>query len=111
VRSGKIRILSVLDHGRTPSLPDVPAMGEEVPNYLRIPAGINFYGPAALPEAVSRRLHAETVRALQAPDVAAKLKDLSYVPLGTPPDEMAQRHVRDFGIIARAVKAARIEPQ
>jgi hypothetical protein len=28
-----------------------------------------------------------------------------------PPEELAQKHVKDFEIISRAVRAARIEPQ
>lgn len=111
VRSGKMRILALLDYRRAPELPGVPAMGEEVPGYLRIPAGVNLYGPAGLPPAVARRIHAEVSKALQDPNVAAKLKDMSYFPLGTPPDELAQKHIRDFEIIARAAKAARLEPR
>jgi tripartite-type tricarboxylate transporter receptor subunit TctC len=111
VKSGKMRILALLDYQRAPDLPGVPAMGEEVPNYVRIPTGLNFYGPAGLPPAISRRIHGETVKALAAPEVAAKLKEITFFPIGTPPEELAQKHVKDFEIITRAVRAARIEPQ
>jgi tripartite-type tricarboxylate transporter receptor subunit TctC len=111
VRTGKVRMFALLDYKRLPDLPDVPALGEEVPNYVRIPAGVYLYGPAGLPPALARRLHSEAVKVLYAPDVAAKVKDLSYLPLGTPPDEVASRQVGVLDVIARAVKAAGLEPQ
>ena len=111
VRAGKVRMFALLDYKRLPDLPEVPALGEEVPNYVRIPAGVYLYGPAGLPLTLARRIHAEAVKVLHAADVAAKLKELAYLPLGTPPDEMANRQVAVLEVIARAVKAAGLEPQ
>jgi tripartite-type tricarboxylate transporter receptor subunit TctC len=111
IRAGKMRILVLLDYKRAPDLPGVAAMGEEMPNYQRIPTGLNFYGPAGLPAAITRRLHGEVVKSLAAPDVQAKLKDITFFGIGTPPDVLARQQVKDLEIIARAVKAAGIKPQ
>jgi tripartite-type tricarboxylate transporter receptor subunit TctC len=111
VRAGKMRLLVLLDYKRYPDLPNLPAMGEEIQDYQRIPTGLNFYGPAGLPAAVSRRLHAEVVKALAMPDVQAKLKEMTFFGIGTAPDVLAAQQVKDYAIIARAVKAAKIEPQ
>jgi tripartite-type tricarboxylate transporter receptor subunit TctC len=111
VRAGKMRLLVLLDYRRYPDLPNLAAMGEEIQDYQRIPTGLNFYGPAGLPPTVSRRLHAEVVKALALPDVQAKLKEMTFFGIGTAPDVLAAQQVKDYAIIAKAVKAAKIEPQ
>ncbi len=111
VRAGKMRLLVVLDYKRYPDLPNVPAMGEEISGYQRIPTGLNFYGPAGLPPAISRRIHAEVVKALQAPDVTSKLKEFTFFGIGSSPEALAEQQVKDYAIIDKAVKAAGIEAQ
>jgi tripartite-type tricarboxylate transporter receptor subunit TctC len=111
VRAGKMRVLVVLDYKRYPDLPDVPAMGEEINNYQRIPTGLNLYGPAGLPAAIARRIHAEGVKALALPDIQGKLKELTFFGIGTSPEALAAQQIKDYEIIARAVKAAGLQPQ
>ncbi len=111
VRAGKMRVLVMLDYRRYPDLPDVPAMGEEIDNYQRIPTGLNLYGPAHLPDSLSKRLYAEATKALQLPEVKAKLKEITFYPIGTPPDVLAAQQIKDYEIIAKAVKAAGLHPQ
>ena len=111
VKAGKMRVLVILDQKRYPDLPNIPAMGEEIQNYQRIPTGLNFYGPAGLPMPIARRLHAEAVKALAQPDIQAKLKELTFFGIGTSPEALAAQQVKDYEIIARAVKAAKLEPQ
>jgi tripartite-type tricarboxylate transporter receptor subunit TctC len=111
MKAGKVRMLVLLDYKRAPEIPDVPAMGEEISGYVRIPTGLNFYGPASLPTPVTQRIYTETVKALRADDLLAKIKEYAFYPLGTPPEELQAKHKRDFEIIARAVKAAKLEAQ
>jgi tripartite-type tricarboxylate transporter receptor subunit TctC len=111
VRAGKVRMLVLLDYKRYPDLPDVPAMGEEISNYQRIPTGLNLYGPAGLPIAIARRLHAEAVKALAIPDVQSRLREITYFGIGSSPETLAAQQVKDFETIARAVKAAGLTPQ
>ena len=98
VRAGKMRLLVVLDNKRYPDLPNVPAMGEEISGYQRIPTGLNFYGPAGLPPAISRRIHAEVVKALQSPEVPPKLKEFTFFGIGTSPEALAEQQVKDYEI-------------
>jgi len=111
VRAGKMRLLVVLDYKRYADLPNIPAMGEEIKDYQRMPTGLNFYGPAGLPPAISRRIHAEVVKALQLPEVQTRLKELTFYGIGTSPEALAEQQVKDYAIIAKAVKAANIEAQ
>ena len=111
LKAGKMRVLVLLEYKRWPDLPDVPTMAEEIPNYQRIPTGLNFYGPAGLPQAIARRIHAEAVKVLAQPDVQTKLHDISFYGIGSSPETLAAQQVKDYEIVARAVKAAGIKPQ
>jgi tripartite-type tricarboxylate transporter receptor subunit TctC len=111
IKAGKMRMLVVLDYKRYHGLPDIPAMGEEIANYQRIPTGLNLYGPAGFPAAIARRLHAESVKALDLAEVKAKLDAITYFGVGTPPDVLAAQQVKDYATIARAVKLAGLKPQ
>ena len=111
MRAGKMRVLVVLDYKRFPDLPNIPAMGEEIQNYQRIPTGLNLYGPAGLPQPIVQRLFAESAKVEQMPDTIAKLKELTFFPIAMSPEALAAQQVKDYEIIARAVKAAGITPQ
>ena len=111
VRAGKMRLLVVLDYKRHVDLPNVPAMGEEIQGYQRIPTGLNLYGPAALPATISQRIHAEVVKALQTPDITSRLKEIAFISIGSSPEALAEQQVKDYAIIAKAVSAARLEAQ
>src|SRR3954462_13573119 len=106
-----MRVLVVLHHKRYPDLPNVPAMGEEISGYQRIPTGLNLYGPAGLPDSIARRIHAEGLKALAIPEVQAKLKEITFFGIGTPPVGLAAQQVKDYEVIAKAVKAAGLQPQ
>jgi tripartite-type tricarboxylate transporter receptor subunit TctC len=111
IRAGKTKVLVLLEYKRWPDVPDVPTMAEEIPNYQRIPTGLNFYGPAKLPMTIAHKLHEEAVKALALPETQAKLKELTFYGIGSSPEALAAQQVKDFEIITRAVKAAGIQPQ
>ncbi len=68
IRTGKLKILGVGSLNRSPTLPDVPTISESgVPGY----EAANWWGivgPAGLPPAIVKRLHAETAAILKAPE-------------------------------------------
>jgi len=65
MRSGKVKVLAVLEANRYPGLPQVPSIGEFV-RVSRSPASwFGLFGPAALPAPVLARLHEEIVKSLK----------------------------------------------
>ena len=80
VRAGKLRGLGVTSLGRSPILPDVPAIAEggypgfEASGWL----GIAF--PAKTPAAFVRRMHQETVAVMAMPDVREQLQNAGLEP-------------------------------
>ena len=87
VTSGKLRAVGVTGTQRFPGLPDVPTVAESgVPGYSAT-GWYGFYGPAALPVELVRRLHSEATRALGAPDVKEKLARAGNEYVMSPPEE------------------------
>ena len=73
IQTGKLRVVATTNPKRAPSLPDVPTVGETLPAYH---AGNGFWAMitrAGTPAAVLQQLNADIVKALQAPDVRARL--------------------------------------
>jgi tripartite-type tricarboxylate transporter receptor subunit TctC len=67
-KGGRIRVLATTGAKRDPLIPDLPAVAETVPGY-DITQWWGVVVPANTPGAIVNRLHAEIVKALQAPEV------------------------------------------
>jgi len=95
VRSGKLRAVAVSTAQRVPSFPDVPTAEEAgVPGYVVI-TWYGVFAPAGTPGAIVNRLHADLVRAMQTPDVRAKLEGIGA-------DGSVSRSPEEFAALVRA---------
>ena len=110
-RAGKVKILAVLATKRFASMPDLPAMGEQLPDYEKIPSGDEMVGPAGLPRPVLQRLNAEIVKALGNPEVQSRLTQIGFVPVGNSPEEHLAQIRRDMAVMAKGIKAAQIKAE
>jgi tripartite-type tricarboxylate transporter receptor subunit TctC len=73
IKAGRLRAIAVTSARRTPSFPDVPTVAESgVPGFV-VENWFGMIAPARTPLAIVTRLNTEIVRALQLPDVRAKL--------------------------------------
>jgi tripartite-type tricarboxylate transporter receptor subunit TctC len=57
-QQGAVRILCTAGSRRMTALPEVPTLSEAVPGGPIVTSGSSVVGPAGLPEAIARRLHA-----------------------------------------------------
>ena len=94
-----------------PELPDLPAMGDQVQGYEKVAAGVDLYGPAGLPQAIAKRVVTEKQKALAAPDVRARMRDIAFFPNGTTLDEMGAQRRKDIDVVAIAIKAAGLKAE
>ena len=95
VRSGKLRALAVSTVSRLPAFPDIPTAQEAgVPGYV-VTTWYGVFAPAGTPEAIVNRLHADIVKAMQTPDVRAKLEGLGA-------DGTVSRSPEEFAALVRA---------
>jgi len=89
VKAGRLRALAVSTPNRSPDLPDVPTVAEAgVPGY-EATLWLNLAAPGGTPQAIVQRLHGETVKALQDPELRQSFRSagVEASPLG--PQELA----------------------
>jgi tripartite-type tricarboxylate transporter receptor subunit TctC len=76
VRSGKLRALATSSAARLAAFPDVPTAQEAGLADYQVTTWYGVFAPGGTPPAIVNRLHADLVRAMQTPDVKAKLEGI-----------------------------------
>jgi len=109
IKSGKMKGIAVGSRSRVPQLPDVPTLSETFPGFEQY-SWFGILGPAGLPREIVAKVHRETVRTLQAPDVNQRLTEQGFEIVGSSPEEFRKfvqgesdklgRLIRDNKIVA-----------
>jgi tripartite-type tricarboxylate transporter receptor subunit TctC len=110
-QTGRVKILAVLEPMRYSKLPQIRSMSEIVPAFQKPSSWFGFLGPAGLPRDIAARLSAEIVKALNAPDVVAKLEDNGMAVLGGTPEQFAALMHEGIARYGAIIKAAGIQPE
>jgi tripartite-type tricarboxylate transporter receptor subunit TctC len=104
IKAGRLRPLAVSGAKRSPQYPDLPTISEFYPGFENS-IWLGLFGPAGIPEAALNRLRTEVNRALESPDVKAKLNAAGGLdPYIANPDEFAALIRRDYAKYAKVVK-------
>ena len=88
-KQGKIKVLAVTGEQRSDKLPGVPTTAEQGFPGVQALLFSSLLAPSATPPAIIRRMNAEVVAALRAPEVAARLSELGAVPAPSSPEQFA----------------------
>jgi tripartite-type tricarboxylate transporter receptor subunit TctC len=91
---GKVRLLGVTGSQRSGLTPDVATFAEQGYAGFELPTWAGLFVPSKTPKDIVARLHVETVKVMQQPDVVARFADLGYLPGGQSQAKFAQQ-VRD----------------
>ena len=111
VRAGKVKILAVMSVERYAAFPDLASMGEQLPDYEKMPTSDEIVGPVGIPAPIVMRLNAEIVSALKSPEVIERFNKIGFIPGGGTPEEHAAQIKKDMEVFAKGRKAARIEAE
>ena len=79
IREGKLLALGVTTPQRSPVLPDVPALGELLPEFKRPETSHGLLAPAGTPRPIVAKISREVARILELPDVKERLQNISFV--------------------------------
>ena len=111
IKAGKLRALATTGAQRWSQMPELPTVAEQgVPGYdVRSWAG--FMAPAGTPRPIVDRLHAETLKALQAPAVRTRLEEMGGEARGSTPEEMTAMVATELKRWTTVVNDARIPKQ
>lgn len=87
LQSGELRAIAVTTRERTPLAPDVPTFAESgFPDY-EVVEDLAMLAPAGTPAPIVQQLNAACAKALQAPEVAERMKSLAVTPGVRPASE------------------------
>ncbi len=105
IRSGKVKVLGVINPKRLPALPDVPTIGETIKGFGTTP----WYGmfvPAGTPKHIVTQLNAEIAKALDSKDVLDRLAGVGCEPYKSTPEQFANLVRDDLPRWAKIVKTS-----
>jgi len=88
IQSGQLRALAVSSSKRLAVLPDVATVSEVLPGFV-VTSWWAIVAPPGTPRAIADKLSAAIAEAIKDPEVSKRLTDLSMVPKGSTPGELA----------------------
>jgi tripartite-type tricarboxylate transporter receptor subunit TctC len=100
IQTNRVRPLGVSSTERLAQLPDVPVIADTVPGY-ESSTWVSAFAPAGTPRAIIDRLNAELGKAMNDPEVAAKLSAQTLDPTHRAPEELTQRLKTDYETIGK----------
>ena len=108
-RDGRVQMLALSAEKRSPQLPDLPTIAESGLKDADFPFWVGMFVSAKAPRSAVRRLHEDTVKAMQNPELRERFTKLGgEVVIMTP--EAFDAYVREQAAVAGAiVKAANIK--
>ena len=112
IKSGKVKPLAVMSPKRSPELPDVPTLAEAGLPGVEMTTWYGLFVTAGTPKTVVDRIYAETMKALQMPDVQKRLLGLGGEPGTLTQDQFTAMVRSDYDRFGKLIKDAnvKIEP-
>ena len=98
LKAGKIRILGVFDTRRSPLIPEVPTMSEELnaPGYVPTPVWYGFVAPAGTPKDIVETLHGLFTGAMQTNEVKDRLTGMGAQPINPTNEQFTADLKREY---------------
>ena len=104
IKAGKLRALAIVAPQRSSALPDVPTVAEAGLKDFEVTTWYGILAPAGTPQPVVRRLNAELVKVMHAPEMKEKLTATGTEPITSTPEEFAayiKREIAKWGDVIR----------
>jgi tripartite-type tricarboxylate transporter receptor subunit TctC len=108
IQSGKLRAIAITGTKRYEGLPNVATIGETYEGF-DMPSWLAFFGPARMPEAVTKRLGDELVKVLRDPETRSKLSAAGLEVAAGGPAELAALQKREFEQRGKLIREAGIK--
>jgi tripartite-type tricarboxylate transporter receptor subunit TctC len=110
IQSGRLRLIAVTNNVRVKDNPSLPIFADAVPGY-DIRGWFGIVAPAAVPRDIVRRLNQEVNRAMQQPDVNAKLVTAGLIVANESPEFFGNFIKTEYAKYAKIVKDIGLNPQ
>jgi len=107
IRAGRLRGLGVTTAKRSAILPDLPAIGEQLPGY-QSDFWFGMWAPAGTPKEIISSINRALGRILKNPEVLERLRADGQEPVGSTPEQFAQAIAQEIAKWSKVVKAGNI---
>jgi tripartite-type tricarboxylate transporter receptor subunit TctC len=111
IKEGKLVGLGVTTPERAPVLPDVPALGEILPEFKRPETSHGLLAPAGTPRPIVNQLSKEVARIFDLRDVRERVQAIAYVAAPTSPAEYDKLRRAQIEALSSLVQAAGLRPK
>ena len=112
VKAGKFRALAVTSNTRYAGMPEVPTVNQAIGlNDFDLRSWFGMGAPAGVPKPIVDRLNAEVRKAVEVPEVKARLVAMGGEPDVGTPAAMRERVARELATWTKTVEEAGIEKQ
>ena len=111
VRAGKVKVLGIGSPSRFEGLPGVPTIAEAGVPGFEVSGVVGLSAPAGTPRDAIDRLNAAVQKALEAQDVRERLATFAFIPMGGPPERLAQVLRADVEKWARVIKSSNLKAE
>ncbi|MDB5729733.1 MAG: Tripartite tricarboxylate transporter family receptor [Noviherbaspirillum sp.] len=102
-KGGQLKVLAVASPQRSASRPDLPTVAETIPGFV-MESNMGFVVPAGTPRPIIDRLNAEIAKAMQMPNMKAKLQELDVELALSTPEQFGEQFRKDQEFYARLVR-------
>jgi tripartite-type tricarboxylate transporter receptor subunit TctC len=107
-KQGRIKVLALTGTAHSDKLPGVTTTAEQGFPDVQALLFSSLLAPAGTPATIVRRMNAEVVKALKAPDVDKRLEELGAVPAPTSPEQFAAILRRDGEVWGKLIREKNI---
>jgi tripartite-type tricarboxylate transporter receptor subunit TctC len=111
VKATRLKLIALMGDKRIPEMPNLPAIGETVPNFNMPDALFGLCGPAGMPAPIVARLNSDLGKAIASPDVKQRLDAFGMASAVMSPDAFRNRMMADFTAFKAITSAANIQPE
>jgi tripartite-type tricarboxylate transporter receptor subunit TctC len=109
IKSGRLRALGVTTSRRADPLPDVPTLAEAGLPGFELQSWFGLLAPAATPKPIISRLNAETIKALNTPEMKLAIATMGANVMSGSPEQFVDFIKTEIARIGEIVKAAGIK--
>jgi tripartite-type tricarboxylate transporter receptor subunit TctC len=111
IEAGRLRALAIAGAKRSPALPDVPTIAESGLPGFESSSWQGYFVPAGTPPSIVALIQREAAKALNTPDVRARLEATANEVVASTPEAFAALFKTDLAKFAKVVKDANIPLQ
>lgn len=108
IKAGKVRVIAAVGRTRSKILPDVPTFEESGFKGLATP-WLGILAPAKTPAPIIKRLNAEFVAALNAPQVREKLEQQAFEVVASSPEAFARFIDEELALYGKLIREVGIK--